>query len=162
MPPRPPALELETRLRIEDFLGEYGHAIDDGELGTWPDYFTEDGVYQITTRENFEAGLPLGIFYCEGRGMMADRVHALETANVFEPHSYCHLLGRSVMAREGEAVRARSNFAVVRTMQDGASEMFAVGKYLDRVVFEDGAPRFADRRVVLESHQIDILLVFPL
>ena len=64
--------------------------------------------------------------------------------------------------RLGEAVRARSNFAVVRTMQDGASEMFAVGKYLDRVVFEDDAPRFADRRVVLESHRIDILLVFPL
>ncbi len=155
-------VDPETRRRIEDFFTDYGHGIDDGKLETWPDFFTEDGVYRITTRENFEAGLPLGIFYCEGRGMMADRVHALETANVFEPHSYCHLLGRPTLAREGEAVCARSNFAVVRTMQDGASEMFAVGKYLDRVVFEDGAPRFAERRVVLESHRVDILLVIPL
>ncbi len=156
------SLDPETQGRIEDFLTDYAHGIDDGELEAWPGYFTEEAIYQITTRENHEAGLPLGIFYCEGRAMMADRILALRTANIFEPHTYCHLLGRPALIPEGEAVSARSNFTVVRTMQDGGSEMFAVGKYLDRVVFEAGAPRLAERRVILESRRVDVLLVFPL
>ncbi len=155
-------IEPGTRGRIEDFLLAYAHAIDDGDLEAWPGYFTEDAVYQITTRENHEAGLPLGIFYCESRAMMSDRILALRTANIFEPHTYCHMLSRSALSSNGAGITARTNFTVVRTMQDGASELFAVGKYLDRIVLEDGAPRLAERRVILESRRVDVLLVFPL
>ncbi len=152
----------ETQQKVEDFLLAYAHAIDDGDLEAWPGHFTEDAVYQITTRENHEAGLPLGIFYCESRAMMSDRILALRTANIFEPHTYCHMLSRSALLPDGAAITARTNFTVVRTMQDGANELFAVGKYLDCIVLENGAPRLAERRVVLESRRIDVLLVFPL
>jgi anthranilate 1,2-dioxygenase small subunit len=157
------ATDIDRHALIEDFLVDYAHAIDDGELKRWPEYFTEDGVYQIIPRESFEAGLPLGIMYCEGRGMMADRILALETANVFEPHTYCHLLGRPRLRQDSAGVyKARTNFNVIRTMQDGGGEMFAVGKYLDVIVFENGNPLLRDRRVVLESRRVDILLVIPL
>jgi anthranilate 1,2-dioxygenase small subunit len=45
---------------------------------------------------------------------------------------------------------------------DGGGEMFAVGKYLDRIVIENGEPLLQDRRVVLESRRVDVLLVYPL
>lgn len=155
------AIEPALRARIEDFLLDCAHAIDDGDLEAWPDFFSEDATYQVTTREAHEAGLPVGIMYCEGRGMMADRVQALRTANVFEPHTYCHLLGRPrLWADTPGALRARTNFTVIRTMQDGRSELFAAGKYLDRIVLE-GGPKLAERRVILESRRIDILLVLP-
>ena len=41
-------------------------------------------------------------------------------------------------------------------------EIYAAGKFVDEIVVEDGKPLFRDRRVVLESHRIDILLVVPL
>ena len=82
------------REAIEDLLADYAEAIDDWQIERWPDFFTEDGVYQIISRESFDAGLPIGILYCEGRGMMHDRVQALRTANIYEPHNYRHLLGR--------------------------------------------------------------------
>jgi anthranilate 1,2-dioxygenase small subunit len=153
----------DIRRRIEDLLADCAHAIDDGALDRWPGFFTEDAVYQIITRENFDAGLPMGIMYCEGRGMMSDRVMALETANIFEPHTYCHLLGPTRLKADGPgAYKARTNFHVIRTMQDGTSETFAAGKYLDTIAVEDGWPLFSDRRVVLESRRVDILLVFPI
>ncbi|MBT5264278.1 MAG: aromatic-ring-hydroxylating dioxygenase subunit beta [Rhodospirillaceae bacterium] len=158
-----PPIAPDSRVLIEDFLIDYAHAIDDGDLKRWPDFFTADGVYQIIPRESFDAGLPMGIMYCEGRGMMSDRVLALETANIFEPHTYCHILGRPRLNRDADgAFKARTNFNVFRTMQDGGGEMFAVGKYVDTIALEDGRPMLRDRRVVLESRRIDILLVFPL
>lgn len=155
-------VDAGLRIRIEAFLANCAHAIDDDELERWPGFFVEDALYQIITRENHDAGLPMAIMICEGRGMMADRVMALRTANVYEPHTYCHLLGPTVLSEVSDVVAARTNFSVVRTMQDGRMEIFAAGKYLDRIVLAEGTPLLADRRVVLESRRIDILLVFPL
>jgi anthranilate 1,2-dioxygenase small subunit len=157
-------LDPAARDRIEDLLCAYSHAIDDGDIEQWPGFFTEDGVYHITTRETHEAGLPIGILRCAGRGMMLDRVKAFHTANVFEPHCYNHVLGRPSVAL-GSApgtYACRTNFHVIRIMQDGRSDLFATGKYLDIVALAGGTAKFQERVVVLDSRQVDILLVMPI
>jgi anthranilate 1,2-dioxygenase small subunit len=153
----------ELRARIEDFLHEVANAIDDDEVERWPDFFTEDGFYQIIPRASFAAGHPAGIMTCAGRGMMRDRIEALRHANIYEPHTYCHLLGRPALRPEADgAVAARSNFALYRTMQGRSTELFAAGVYRDRIVFEDGEPRLKSRHAVLESRRVDILIVLPI
>jgi anthranilate 1,2-dioxygenase small subunit len=151
-----------VREAIEDLLDCYAEAIDDGEIERWPGFFTEDGTYQIITRESHDAALPIGILYCDSRGMMEDRVRALRTANIYEPHAYRHLLGRPHIERSGDGFDVRSNFAVFRIAQDGDTVTFATGRYLDRVVDDGGTLRFKARRVVLDSRRVDILLVLPL
>lgn len=156
-------LDPATRVRVEDFLADYAHRLDDGRIDDWTGFFTADATYQITTRENHESGYPIGILLCRGKGMMEDRVLALKTANVFEPHTYCHITGRPALrAAPGGAIDARSNFSVFRTMESGTTELFAIGKYLDRIVIEGGEPKFAERRVILDSRCVDVLLVYPL
>ena len=150
------------REAIEDLLAAYAEAIDDGKLELWPGFFTGNGIYQIITRESLDAGLPIGILYCDSRGMMEDRVRALRTANIYEPHAYRHLLGRPRFERVGDGFDVRSNFCVYRIAQDGDTVTFATGRYLDRIVDDGGALRFMARRVVLDSRRVDILLVLPL
>ncbi|MCS5607789.1 MAG: nuclear transport factor 2 family protein [Alphaproteobacteria bacterium] len=147
---------------IEDLITAYAHDIDDGELDRWPTYFAEDGIYTILTRENLAAGLPMGIMHCQGRGMMVDRIKAMQTANIFEEHTYCHILGRSEIKKHGRSFEGRTNFTVLRTMQEGRTETFAVGKYLDHFTKTSGKTLIAERKVVLESRRVDILLVCPL
>ena len=147
---------------IEDLITAYAHDIDDDELERWPNYFTEDGTYTILTRENMAAGLPMGIMHCQGRGMMADRIKAMQTANIFEEHTYCHILGRSQIHRHDQGFEGRTNFTVLRTMQEGRTETFAVGKYLDLFTVTNGETLIVERKVVLESRRVDILLVRPL
>ena len=159
----PAASDAGLRARIEDVLAEIAFALDDDRLEEWPGFFTEDAVYRIVPREGYDAGRPIGILQCEGRGMMRDRVLALRTANIFEPHSYCHLLGRPRIERAADgALTARSNFVLYRTMQGGATEVFAAGKYLDRIAERDGALLLAGRDVVVESRRVDILVVLPI
>lgn len=157
------SIDSETRNRINDMLADYVHCIDDGKIESWPDYFTENGFYQVISHESYEAGHSIGIMHCEGRGMMKDRVLALRKANIFEPHRYCHLLGRTTLRQQSSTIiTARTNFSVTRTMQDGGSEMFATGRYQDEITLDGPAPQLKDRRVILDSRRIDILLVFPL
>lgn len=157
------AIEPATFQRIDAFLTDYAHRLDDGLTDEWPGFFTADGTYQITTRENFEAGYPIGIMLCEGRGMMEDRMLALRTANVYEPQVLCHILGRpDIREASPGAYTSRANFSVFRTMESGEASLFATGKYLDRIVIENGAPLLKARRVILDSRCIDVLLVVPL
>ncbi len=41
-------------------------------------------------------------------------------------------------------------------------DLFAVGRYLDRIDVSARAPLFQARQVVIESRRIDVLLCYPL
>ena len=153
----------EAARRIEDFINDYAHCLDDGDFEGWPDFFEDDGHYQIISRESFEADLPIGVMHCDGRGMFEDRIRALRRASIFEPHVYCHVLGRPriTIAADGY-YDVRTNLHVLRTMQDGRTDTFATGKYLDRIALGTDSCRLRERKVVLDSRRIDILLVVPL
>jgi len=151
------------RLRIEDLFADYVHSIDDDRIEAWPEYFTEDGFYQIINHDSFEAGHSIGVMHCDGQGMMKDRVKAMREANIFEPHRYTHVIERPRLHRNSsDTYSARTNFNVVRTMQNGDMELFASGKYQDSIDVSGDSPKFRRRHVVLDSRRIDILLVYPL
>ena len=146
---------------------DYARAIDDDRLEAWPDFFTADCLYKITSADNYRKGLQAALIYADSRGMLQDRVAALREANIYERQSYRHVVGMPALldAAEGEAggaLRAEVPFLVVRTMRDGRMDLFAAGRYLDALVTEAGALRFRQRVVVCDSSRIDTLLAIPL
>jgi len=155
--------EITRRLEFEALYTDYAHCLDNDELEAWPDFFVADCGYRITSAENFEAGLPIGIVYLTSRAMLVDRVMALRKANIYEPQRYRHLVsGIKLGAEEKSGLGVTANFLVVRTMQDGAMILFAAGRYVDQVVRDGGAWKFARKDVVLDSRRIDTLLAIPL
>ena len=155
--------EIARRLELHDLYADYAACLDTDALERWPEFFTDDCVYRITSAENYEAELPLGLIYATSKAMLKDRVSALREANIYEPQRYRHLV--SSMQIEGEergGVDLSVNFLVVRTMQDGAMSLFAAGRYLDRVVRGAAGWQFARKIVVLDSRRIDTLLAIPL
>jgi anthranilate 1,2-dioxygenase small subunit len=151
------------RLELEELYTDYVHCLDADELERWPDFFTEDCFYRITSAENFEAGMPLGLIHATSRNMLKDRVSALREANIYEPQRYRHLVSSIKVVEEPEPILELSaNFLVVRTMQEGDMTLFAAGRYLDQVRREGGAWKFARKDVVLDSRQIDTLLAIPI
>ena len=155
----------QTALRqgIDDLYAAYVDCIDEDRLEEWPDFFVDDCRYLITSRDSHEAGLRHGIIYCASRGMLQDRVMAMRRANIFEPHRYRHIVGPARLGTvDGRIAEARANFLAVRIMHDGESQLFATGRYLDRIDVVGSPLRFIERTVVLDSQKIDTLLVIPL
>src|SRR5271154_5701863 len=151
------------RLELEQLYTDYVHCLDADELERWPEFFTEHCFYRITSAENYEADLPLGLIYATSRNMLKDRVSALRQANIYEPQRYRHLISNVRIQRDDiDALEVAANFLVVRTMQDGTMTLFAAGRYLDRVVRGVTGWHFARKTVVLDSRQIDTLLALPL
>ena len=120
------------------------------------------GRYRITTAENHQAGLPLCIVQADSQAMMRDRIAALRHANIYEAQGYRHTVSAMLTkALSPNVFESISNFIVVRIMHDGASMLFATGRYVDRIVIGDVA-RFEERLVVLDSRRVDTLLAIPL
>jgi 3-phenylpropionate/cinnamic acid dioxygenase small subunit len=155
--------DIRIKLGVEDLIAAYAAAIDEDRLEDWPDLFVEQGKYVISTKEDFDAGLPFGVIYADSRAMLIDRVTALRQANIYEPQSYRHVIGPiRVLDGEGGEVEARSNFMVVRIMKDGTTTVFATGEYRDRIDTRAEPFRFIERRVLTDSHKFDTLLALPL
>ena len=155
--------KTEARLAIEELMREYAACIDDGRYEEWPAFFTDECRYLIIPRESHERGYVSGFYLCESKGMLADRILCLRETAIYEPQSYRHLIGGTrVLSVEGPTCRAETGFAVIRTTSDGEMSVFAAGKYVDTVVFDDGVPRFSEKLVLTDSTRIDVLIAAPL
>src|SRR6478672_13040875 len=146
----------ELQFAILDLNARYAHALDENLIEQWPGFFTASARYIVTTAENFERGLPLGMIYATSRAMLRDRVRSLREANVYEAQRYRHVIGPALLtAGEGGAVKAQTSFMVARIMHSGETTLFATGCYHDHIVFDAGDARFAEKIVILDSRLID-------
>jgi anthranilate 1,2-dioxygenase small subunit len=149
--------------QIEELNTHYIRAIDDDRLEAWPELFTEQCLYKIITRENFDRGFSLPLMECASRGMLIDRVTGYRRVNVYEPQRYTHLLsGLTLEFIDATHINCRQNYAVIRTMITGEMTIFSAGIYHDRVVISEDGAKFEERIVVQESRRVDTLLVIPL
>ena len=129
-------------LRVAELNAAYAATIDADRLEAWPDFFVESCLYKITSSDNRKHGYSAGIVYADSRAMLYDRVTALRTANIYERHSYRHIIGLPVIGEAGdEGLAAETPFLVARIMRDGRTDLFATGVYLDKL-----RPRGRDER----------------
>jgi anthranilate 1,2-dioxygenase small subunit len=141
----------------------YARCIDNGELERWPEFFEERCTYKITTADNYAQGLEAGLVFADSRAMLVDRITSLREANIYERHAYRHILGQPyIAAHEGERVRSETPFLVVRIMREGATDVFASGRYLDLYALNGGSAKLIERIVVCDSSRFDTLLALPL
>jgi anthranilate 1,2-dioxygenase small subunit len=142
---------------------DYARCIDDDRLEQWPDHFHGSCIYKITTAANHREGLEGAIIFANSKGMLKDRVSALRDANIYERQSYRHILGQpSILQESATEVRSETSFLVARIVQDGDTDIFATGRYLDLYKIEDGKVLLDERIVVCDSSRIDTLLALPL
>src|SRR5438270_10727712 len=99
------------RLETEELYADYADCLDADRLEEWPEFFTEDCAYRVTSAKNFEAGLPLGIIYATSKNMLVDRVMALRRANIYEPQRYRHLMSSmQIQGNANDGLDATANF----------------------------------------------------
>ena len=141
----------------------YGRLIDDDRLEGWPGLFTERGVYKVIPRENLGSEPALPVFYCDGRGMMVDRVRSLRKANVYNLHWGRHVITNvELLAARNDVYEVVACFTVYQTDLEGQTRLFAVGQYHDVVERNGGELHFREKTAVLDTFSIPNLLAVPL
>jgi len=153
-----------TLFRLAALNSDYAACIDADRLEDWPEFFLESCLYKITTADNHRRGYEAGVIYADSQAMLRDRVAALREANIYERQAYRHIVGMPHIEPDtSDTIVAETPFLVIRTMRDGRMDIFAAGRYLDRIaIVEAGTFRFAARIVICDSPRFDTLLAIPL
>ena len=147
---------------LRDLYDEIGNVLDDDLLEQLPDYFVEDCVYKVISKENYDEDLPHSTLYCDGVGMLRDRIMALRDTQVFEPRSLRHFIsGVRVTAVGADTISAGANVLITECMSDSEPRLLMVGRYIDRLVRRSGRLLFKERLVVFDNYRVHRSLVRP-
>jgi anthranilate 1,2-dioxygenase small subunit len=149
---------------IEDFNSTYAAALDDGRLNDWAEMFTDDAFYVVISRENADRGMPVGLVYCENKGMIYDRAFAVEKTEMFAPRYLRHIIGNTQVLGEAENgdIRARANYVVVQVLFDRPeAKLHQVGVYHDKFRRLGEHLKLAERRCVYDNLLVDNALCLP-
>jgi 3-phenylpropionate/cinnamic acid dioxygenase small subunit len=152
----------ELRLEIEEFHFEYCANLERGDIEHWPDYFTDDANYVVIARDNHESNLPLGLVYCEGKGMLRDRAYALRYTEMYAPrYLQLRVSNTRVMSVDGPLIKAEASYLLLETLTDELGRVQQIGKYYD--VFERVGDTLLikDRRCVYDTVIVNNCIVFP-
>jgi 3-phenylpropionate/cinnamic acid dioxygenase small subunit len=157
-------MDASLLLKVALLNADYSRRIDNGEFEAWPEFFADPCLYKVTTEDNHRRGWEAGAIYADSLDMLKDRITALRDANVYEGQRYRHLLGMpTLVERDASGIRAETPFAVYRIMRDGRTDLYATGRYLDRLsLASDDRLLFSERVVVCDSSIFDTLLAIPL
>jgi salicylate 5-hydroxylase small subunit len=155
--------DLGLRLEIEDLYARYIACVDSGNLEAWPDFFTDPCLYRVVPRENHERGLPLATMCFESRGMLKDRVYGTTQTLFHQPYYQRHILsGLRIVGHQDDGWNCEANYLVIRTKLAEPSDIFNSGRYVDKVVRENGQLRIAEKVCVFDSELIPNSIIYPI
>ena len=166
----PSSLPADDYISLLLFYQHYAETLDSGRLEDWPGFFTDECVYKVQPRENFDQGLPLATLSFESQGMLKDRVYCIRETLYYEPYYQRHVVGALVVTGrqdgpEGMVVHAHASYAVFRTKPDEVTHVYNVGRYADTLV---RAPQAAhgwllkSRTCVFDSDLILNSMIYPI
>ena len=152
----------QLRLLIDEFNTEYVDTLDRCELMLWPEFFTDDAIYKITSQDNIDQGLDGGIIFDSGIGMIKDRAYILANTQYFAPRRVKHLCSNTkVILVDQDIILAQSNFIYIETLVEEHSKLHLVGQYRDKFCYNNDQLKLKERIVVYDNYVLNSVLVYP-
>ena len=153
----------QLMFELGQVYARYASVLDDGPLRDWPDLFSDECMYQIVPRDNFDLGLPIAIMRCESRAMLEDRVTAVLETMMYEPRYLRHHITDILLIEQHDAaLTVRANFSVIEVLPDELPRIAMTGCYRDRLVADSmGAWRFAEKLCVFDSVLVPNSIIYP-
>lgn len=157
-----PQRAAELRAEIDSFHVEYCASLDANDVERWPNFFSKDATYRITSRQNALLNMPVGLVYCEGLDMITDRALAVAHSQMFAPRHMLHVLGITrVLDETDHTISSQTPFILMQTLVEGPSTVHLAGVYHDRFVREGERLLITSREVVHDTEILDTALAYP-
>jgi 3-phenylpropionate/cinnamic acid dioxygenase small subunit len=153
---------IRLQYQLEQLYNRYATLLNDGPLEEWPTLFCEECFYAVTPRENFEADLPLAIMRCESRAMLEDRIYSVQKTMVYEPrYIRHHITNVQILDENKDLIRTTANYTVIETLTDELPKILNSGKYLDKIILDEGEFRFKEKYCIYDSVLVPNSIIYP-
>lgn len=147
-----PALDLELRARVEDFLIEEARLLDEGELERWVSLFDDEAIYWVPCNDSASDPRRHVSIIHDDRRRLDERLLRMRSPMFWAqdpPSRTSRLVGNVQLQAHSEGLEVSSRFILVE-LRRGCSTTFA-GRYR-HLLHDGGAAGF--RILRKEAHLI--------
>ncbi len=160
--------EQNALLSLQKLYSMYNRCLDDKCLHLWPNYFTDDCTYRITTKQNYVNGWPLSLAWCDGKDMAIDRAIAISESTFFRDRTQRRYVSgitlvNSTLEPEGiTMLETTTVFSINETVCDMESRLLVSGTTQDIIQIADKTLLFKERVCIIDSEVITDSIVYPI
>ena len=117
----------DLRLDLEELYAEYVACLDEERFEEWPEFFTDDAIYRIIPRENFEHGLPIATLHLRAKAI-CKTVSSPSGRRRSAPRYMRRLVSNiRILGWQDDRIEVRVNYAAFETLRDELTRVFSVG-----------------------------------
>jgi len=132
--------------------------LDDESFEPWLELFEPDGVYELSA---YSTEIRRWMTWQLSDRDALDKMLKDVSEHVRDPAVRRHVVGIPVLELEGERSRVISQFSLFRTLPDGQSSLYMVGRYDDRIVKRSGGWRYTSHKVIVDTRMLDAFTHIP-
>ena len=156
-------MNSELYLKLSQFYQEYAAAVDEERWDDWMAMFSDDCIYRIQSRENFERNLPMAALSLEGQGMLKDRIYGITETIFHDPYMQNHVVSAPrIRSIADDLIHSEANYAVFRTKMDGIAQVYNVGRYIDQVEVRASGLKLKSRICLFDNDMILNSMIYPI
>lgn len=155
--------DFTLELEVQALYTECATALDERAFERFLACFASECAYSIHAKENIDRGWPIALVSCPSRGLLVDRVAAIQKSSFIIPRVQRRLVSSvRVVATNDVPIRSQASFAVFETFEGEATTFFVAGRFEDTICREQGELKLARRKCILDSSIVPNSLPFPL
>jgi 3-phenylpropionate/cinnamic acid dioxygenase small subunit len=152
---------LLVKEEIVSYLGWLCHLLDDFEIGTFVEEFTDDGHYRLIPRENYVLNSPVCIIDDTKKRLRYRRDLILKHWH-YEKFRENRSLGNILVRLTGDnAAETRATFVIYHTDEEGRTSLHLTGALQDKLIKQGGRWRIQDRLAILDTFMPQHAIVVP-
>ena len=153
----------DLRLELDELYAQYIGCLDEERFEDWPEFFTEDCLYRIVPRDNFERGLPIATWHSEGRGGLLDRIVAIRKTMNYAPR-YVRRMVSAIrpMGWQGAELEVRANYSRSRRCSMSRAGCSCAASTAIGLTVTDGKLKFKEKHCVFDTLLVLNSLIYPL
>ncbi len=150
---------LVEREAIRALIGSTAAFLDRDDLARWIGLFAPQAEYEITA---YSRELRAMMSWWKTARPELDRMLEDVGQHVRDTGRRLHIVTPASIEVSGDRATAVSQFAVLRTGDDGESRLYAAGRYEDELIRDSGSWRYSRHRAVLDTTMLEPLTHLPL
>lgn len=156
-------MNIEDYQKVAQLYQDYAAVVDAADWDSWVGMFTEDCIYKVQARENFDRNLPMAALSLDSKNMLKDRIYGITETIFHDPYLQTHIVSAPrIQNVSSNVIESQANYAVFRTKNDGIAQVFNVGRYIDRLRLTEQGVLIESRICVFDNDMILNSLIYPI
>ena len=149
---------LLDREAVRDLVQKTAMLLDEEKFDEWLAAFDAEGTYELSA---YSTEIRRWMTWWQSDRATLEKMLTDVKQHVRDPAQRRHVVGAPLVVLESERARAVAHFSIYRTLPEGQTSLYMVGRYEDVLVKRGGTWRYSTHKAIADTRMLDAFTHIP-